>query len=178
MQFRDDVSSESGKNFLKLKNDKDSAVGIFRGNPHDFRQHWIKNGQNNTSKECKGDGCEYCQQGIKSVFRFRINFVMYDSQQGYFSKVFEQGLTVYETLRGLHQGGYDLEKTLVKITRNGTGNNTTYLIMPVPNGVDLLTPQKLQMVAQVQLHDVSKIDEPTQSTSGEFSSMSESDIPF
>jgi hypothetical protein len=155
MQFKsnEQLGVNSQDTFLKLK-DREHANGVFRGNPFEFKQHWIAN----RSYPCKGNGCEHCAKQVKSTFRFRLNFVLKDpsSPQGYVAKVFEQGLSVYESLRALAESGYNLEKTIVKISRNGTGQNTSYTIVPLPNP---LQPQSEQFISQVKLHDLTNFSE-------------------
>jgi hypothetical protein len=156
MKFRDDVSSEEGKDFLRIKESGASVRGIFVGEPFDFRMHWIKNGNTNKSVSCGGEGCFHCLGGNRSVFRFRMNFIV-KSEDGYQCKVFEQSLKTYESLRSLNKD-YPLESTLVKITRNGMGKDTYYSIIPVPgNPVSENSWKKIQ---SMKLFDLSKMDEP------------------
>ena len=120
MKFRNENElPETGgsKNFLKLK-DKESVQGIFRGDLHEFFVVW----ENGKSQEVGQD-----TPGAK--FRFCVNFVVKEGT-GYVAKLFEQGLTVYNQLRELHDE-YELDKIVVKITRNGTGTDTTYSVMPL-----------------------------------------------
>jgi hypothetical protein len=122
MQFRE--KSEGGKNFVKLKSGE-TIQGLFRGDIYEFRQHWSET----KSDLCKGDDCPICKTGKKPSFRFRLNLIVKEDSN-YVAKVFEQGWTVYEQLRGLHNE-YDLTKTVVKIARQGEGkNDTTYTILP------------------------------------------------
>ena len=120
MKFKNtDELPEGGgsKHFLKLK-DKESVQGIFRGDLHEFYVLW----ENGKSREVMPG-----TPGAK--FRFRINFVIKEST-GYVAKIFEQGLVVYNQLRELHDE-YELDKIVVKITRNGTGTDTTYSALPL-----------------------------------------------
>lgn len=120
MKFRDEGElPEAGgsKNFLKLK-DKESIQGIFRGELHEFFVLW----ENGKSREV--------EPGFPGgKFRFRVNFVVKEGAV-YVPKIFEQGLMVYNQLRELHNE-YNLEQTVVKITRNGLGTDTTYSILPL-----------------------------------------------
>ena len=119
----------SGKNFVRLKAGE-SVHGIFRGEPYDFRQHWV----NNKTQLCTGDECELCKAKNKASFRFRLNLII-NENKAYVAKIFEQGYQVYDYIRSLADSGYDLEKTVVKITRHGSGpNDTSYVIVPVPGG--------------------------------------------
>src|SRR6185312_16723655 len=125
MQFKaDEPSGLGGQFFIKLK-DKESIVGVFRGDPYDFKQHWMQNG----SQICPGAGCNECIKGMKPSFRFRLNFVTNEHGK-YVARVFEQGRAVYGQLASLNNSGYPLEKTVVKITRTGNDKATTYTILP------------------------------------------------
>jgi len=119
MKFRDlPDSNEGSKSFLKLK-DKESATGIFRGEIHEFYAAW--------------DGSKYKEvpEGTQGgSFRFRINFVVKE-ESNFVPKIFENGKGVYRQLAELHSE-YDLQETVVKITRSGTETETTYTIMPLP----------------------------------------------
>lgn len=147
MQFATKIESGPG-NFLKLT-DGDSVRGVFRGNPSEFKQHWV----DNKSIHCgstENSPCELCKKGDRPNFRFRINFIM--NENGVFSsKIFEQGAKVYRALQALHQD-YNLEKTTVKITRSGTGTKTSYSILPTPNGN--LSPDLETKISQVPLKDL------------------------
>lgn len=127
MKFKD-LTNNSSKNLLKLKAGEEIR-GVFRGDPVDYRQHWHQN----RGVICPGrHKCELCNAGEKSAFRFRINFIV-NENGAYVAKVFEQGRAVYEALKALHTD-YNLEKHQMKIKRLGSGTETTYNILPVPNG--------------------------------------------
>lgn len=157
MKFNASGGSENGidsKNFIRLKNDKQSVVGVFRGDPFDYKTHWISN----RTQTCKGSNCSYCANGNKPQFKFLVNFVIYENNQ-YMVKIFEQGWTVYESMKALNED-FDLEKTIVKITRRGTGrDNTTYSILPIP-GNPRLTPERERMIAALSLYDLKELIYP------------------
>jgi len=134
-----------GKNFLKLK-DKDSVTGVFRGDPHTFYQHWV-GGRGVTCT--RSTGCTHCESGEKGSFRCRVNFIM--SEEGkLIAKVFECGGKVYDALSAL-SADCDLSTHKVKITRSGSGTDTTYSILPVmKDGV--LTKDALKAVEAVDLN--------------------------
>jgi hypothetical protein len=142
MQFRE--KSEGGKNFVKLKGGE-SVTGLFIGELYEFRQHWS---EGRGSQLCSGDKCEACKAGQKPSFRFRLNFIVKEGEN-YVPKVFEQGWTVYEQLRGLHDE-YDLTKTVVKVARQGDGkNDTTYTVLPAkvqPSADVIAKLQKLPLL--------------------------------
>lgn len=119
MKFRDNLpeNGSGSKNFLKLK-DKESVTGIFRGELHDYYAIWENSKSREVSETTPG-----------GTFRFRVNFVVKDGSN-YNVKIFENGVNVYRQLSELH-AEYNLEETVVKITRNGTGTDTTYSILPL-----------------------------------------------
>lgn len=118
MQFRKDIVENKGnKSFIKLK-DKESVVGIFRGEMHEFFSVWENNRTRVVEEGTPGAG-----------FRFRVNFFVKEGTT-FTPKIFEGGVTVYNQLAELHEE-YNLEETAIKITRNGTGTDTTYTIIPM-----------------------------------------------
>jgi len=140
LKFRE-ASEVSAKNFVKLK-DGESIQGVFRGSVYEFRQHW----KDNRGTLCTGSGCALCVEK-KPGFRFRLNFITPEGGQQV-AKIFEQGWTVYEAMRALHTE-YDLETTIVKITRYGTGTDTSYSILPVKNGT--LSEEQQAKLAEIPL---------------------------
>lgn len=118
MQFRTDLPESGGsKNFLKLK-DKEHVSGIFMGELHEFFVQW-EGGKSRVVPEGAPD----------AKFRFRVNFVAKEGAV-YVPKIFEQGLTVYRQLAELNEE-YGLDQIVVKVTRNGTGTDTTYSLLPL-----------------------------------------------
>lgn len=112
--------------FLKLA-DQEEVTGIFRGDIHTFRRHWV----NNKSVECSGDACFHCKTDPESFpsFRFRINFIT--SKEGQWTpKIFEGGGEIYDLLTSLDKK-FDLSKTIVEITRHGLKQSTKYTIIPM-----------------------------------------------
>lgn len=159
---------EDTRNFLKLK-PSESVSGTFRGDPYDFKIHW----NDNRSILCPGkEKCDLCIAGEKPKFRFRVNFIMKEGND-YVAKVIEQGWTFYETLRSLNESDYELEKYMMKITRQGSGMNTSYTIIPAPNG--LLTSEVEKKVSQVVLNNIGHITEHENESS---ENTTDADIPF
>lgn len=153
MKFTAEAGSMDSKNYLRLK-DKESAKGLFVGEPYHFRVHWVTN----KTVLCSEDNqCANCNKGIKGSFRFRISFIVKEGAN-YVAKIFEQGWTVYEALQHLN-GDYDLEKHLVKISRSGSGpSDTSYAIIPLPDGK--VTPPLAAKLALIKLHDLKHKLEP------------------
>lgn len=167
MNFKE-ANNEFGENFLKLKSDE-SVQGVFRGDPHDFKLHW----NNKVSTVCTEDpNCTLCKEGNKASFRFRLNFIV-KSNGEYTAKVFEQGWKTYKALRVLHKD-YDLEKHAVKITRHGSGTDTTYSIIPMPNGI--INADTEHSLAKIKLNSLKPEQAPQQI--GDDSPEVYEDIPF
>jgi hypothetical protein len=136
MNFRKDLPESGGsKNFLKLK-DKESISGIFRGDLFEFYVLW----ENGRSKVVSEDTPE-------AKFRFKVNFVVKEGSV-YVPKIFEQGAMVYRQLAELHDE-YDLENTVVKLTRNGTGTETTYSLLPLLK--QTITKETLALLESIEL---------------------------
>ena len=137
MKFRSDIPEGGGsKNYLKLK-DKESAIGIFRGELHEYAVLW------------EGQKSSVVAEGTPGAkFRFKVNFVIKDGAS-YVPKIFEQGLTVYKQLAELH-AEYDLETTVIKVTRNGTGTDTTYSLLPLLK--QTLSKEVLKHLGTLELH--------------------------
>ena len=113
--------------FVKLK-DKESIVGVFRGQPYEFRIHWV----DKRSKPCLPP-CELCDQKVKFSFQFRLNFITRVSGN-WVAKILEKGSVVYDSLKQLNED-YPLEKYAVRIIRSGSQmNDTVYTILPIPRG--------------------------------------------
>ncbi len=163
MQFKknSETGGTSGKHFVKLK-DKESIVGVFRGDPYDFRQHWV----GSKSQVCTGTDCAECAKKNKAGFRFRLNFITRDPNGKFVAQIFEQGWNVYENLRSLHESDYDLERTILRITRNGVEKQTSYTIVPVPKHA--VTDEMNQEFLKIKLHDLVNLEEdsPTQAGNG------------
>lgn len=167
MKFKEKLPS-TGKYFLRLKSG-DSVKGVFRGEPYDFKQHWV----NQRGSVCEGDGCPHCKEGKKPSFRFRLNFVL--SENGAMvAKIFEQGWMVYESLRSLHGADYDLEKTVVQITRHGSGQDTTYSVIPLQGAKGQVTEGFEKQLGAVALHNLIS---PTEDAAGDFAE-SDDGVPF
>jgi hypothetical protein len=143
MKFTPRAKGPCGE-FLKL-GDKESVTGVFRGDPYKFSQHWVPGGGGGP---CTGKGCELCAEGAKKSFRFRINFLQLENGD-WKPKIFEQGGMTYDKLADLHAGGYDLERTIVTVTRKGSGKETEYAILPKPKGD--VTPEIEKKLSAIKL---------------------------
>jgi hypothetical protein len=140
MQFNATPSVGGSKNYLKLK-DGEQVVGVFRGNPHEFYVLW---------KEGKA---EPVPEGTKGAsFRFRINFITKENEM-FVAKIFEQGATVYNQLKELHEE-HGLSETVVVIRRSGTEKKTTYNIMP--SGKTKWSPALAKQVEAIELHKLNE----------------------
>lgn len=138
MEFKSEPGNGGGSRaFLKLE-DQRSVKGVFKGSVHEFYSVW------------KDGRAQVCSPEIPgATFRFRINFVF--KENGVLvSKIWEQGTMTYNMLKEIHDE-FNLEKTIVKITRNGTGKNTIYTIMPLK---DILTKDLEKQIGSVALQEL------------------------
>jgi hypothetical protein len=111
----DKRESEGSGKFLKIK-DGESVTGLFRGNVYEFHSKW-DNGKNILTSPEEGRP------------RFRLNFIV--KEDGALkAKIWEFPLAVYNQLFSINEE-YPLETTKIKITRQGTGTDTSYMIIPL-----------------------------------------------
>lgn len=124
---RQESSGGGSDKFLKFKDGETQNV-IFKGEIYEFHMKWI-NGKSvlieATDPEAK--------------VRFKLNAIV--SENGaYKAKIWEFPLTIYNKLCDINSE-YPLENTVIKITRQGTGTDTEYhllplLKVPVPKALD------------------------------------------
>lgn len=170
MKFKEAAASEASKDFLRLK-DGESVKGVLRGEPFEFKQHWV--GMH--TEVCKGEQCSNCKAGNKASFRFRINFIINDNGR-YSPRILEQGWNLYKSLNNLNTD-YDLEKHIVKLTRHGAGkNDTTYAVIPVPNGI--ITEEILNQIAPLKLLDLTKVGGEAAAETFADTAKYEDEVPF
>jgi hypothetical protein len=162
MQFNENPSTGNGGIFLKLK-EGESAKAILRGNPIVFYKKW----ENNKYIEC-----ERADEGAK--FKFKVNALV--NEDGvYKAKIFENGPTFYNALKALSED-YDLEKTVVKISRKGSGLDTEYSVLPLPVQ---LNNEQLKMLDAVELNPLDpQSKKPAAASAPNFELEDNESIPF
>jgi hypothetical protein len=140
LKFDQEVKTGDGK-FLKL-NDKESIVGVLRG---DVRTEYV------LWEHKKPIPVDPGTAGAK--FRFRVNMVLVDKSGAITPesdvKILEMGPSVYKQLKALDEAEYVLAETYIKISRNGTGLDTEYQVIPSPKKPSAAA---LSALAQIQLH--------------------------
>jgi hypothetical protein len=140
LKFDKDPKTDGGK-FIKLK-DGETVMGILRGTVEDFYVLW----DNKVSTRVP-------EGTPKAKFRFRVNLVTMDAEGNLEAKILEQGPTLYKSLKELSQD-YDLEKTVIKIKRSGSGlNDTEYAIIPLPKQPSDKTLKALESLQLLPLED-------------------------
>ncbi len=163
MNFTKTPAEGSDGNFLKLE-PGGIALGVFRGDPKEFYVLWPKGG--------KPVPCEPGTAGSK--FRFQLNFVT--KKDGKHTPViWEQGAVVYNQLKELHKD-YPLNKTIVKVTRHGSGTDTTYSVLPIPKGSEV-TPELEATLSALKLNDLSSEAKPEE-TFAPAAPPQEEELPF
>jgi hypothetical protein len=156
--------------FLKL-GDGDKIQGVFQGDPHIFKQHWI----GGRSVLCPGKAeCEHCKANDKAKFRFRINFLT--KVDGVWqAKVFEQGYGTYLELKEMHESAYELPTTFVTISRTGEKTDTRYRVLPVKDNGGL-KPEHFKKLAAIPLNELG--EKPEGESEPAAGDANEEDIPF
>ena len=139
---KQEVSHSGSNKFLKV-GDGQSVNGVFRGEIYTFYNKWV-NG--------KGMTCSPDDPGAKP--RFKLNFVTMEDGK-FVAKIFEFPQTVYNLLSDINDV-YPLDKTKVKVSRRGTGTDTTYNILPLVNEpISGTTLNQIESVALQVLDDKS-----------------------
>ena len=160
MKFNQSPSNGGGSNlFIHLK-DGESVKGILRGSNRVFYSRWA------------GTKSEDCQKGDDGArFRFKLNLVVNEDGE-YKAKIFEQGPSVYNALKELAED-YNLEETVIKISRKGGGLETKYTVMPMP---DKLAETQLKSLSNVELNPLDPQDSKDSDSGSSFDTNEE--IPF
>lgn len=157
------------KLFVKL-GDGDKITGLFRGDPKVFRTHWV----DNKSHKCTGrETCVHCKNGDKSKLRFRLNFIT--KENGVLvAKIFEGSGNGYYDLKELHENGYDLEQTIINITRTGLKQDTRYSFIPAPKNGGV-SEKGIEQMHAVPLNDLS---DDARGPGHESAPTSDDEVPF
>lgn len=154
--------------FLQLKNGE-SATGVLRGEIYEFFIKWV----NGKSEQVRANDPE-------GKSRFKVNIVV--NEEGKFvAKIWEFSFFVYNDLANI-ASEYDITKTKIKITRNGSGTETRYLILPLLK--EPLGPKAMEQIEAVKLNILNKdkpnVDtySPGENDFGEPPVETDEDIPF
>lgn len=146
LTFDKDPKTDGG-HFVKLK-DGESVMGILRGDVKDFYVLWA----NNVSTEV-------AHGTPKAKFRFRVNLVTVDKDGNLEPKILEQGPALYKALKDLSVD-YNLEETVIKIKRTGSGmNDTEYSVIPLPKKPSDQTMLKLKTLELLPLNETAAAPE-------------------
>lgn len=138
MKFNKTTQQEhSGpKKYVALK-DGDSINGVFRGEIYSFYHLWEN-----------GKGRLASPDEPKAKIRFKANFVTMEDGK-LVAKIFEFPQTVYNLLADVNEE-YPLETTKVKISRRGTGTDTTYNILPLAK--EPISPTMMSSIEAIPLN--------------------------
>lgn len=140
MKFDKDPKTDGGK-FIKLK-DGETVMGILRGDVKDFYVLW----DNKISTQVP-------EGTPKAKFRFRVNLITMDAEGNLEPKILEQGPTLYKILKEL-SADYELEKTVIKIKRSGSGmNDTEYSVIPLPKPPSEKTMKSFEILDLLSLEN-------------------------
>jgi hypothetical protein len=138
MKFDKDPKTDGGA-FIKLK-DGETVMGILRGDVKDFYVVWES-----------GKPTEVPEGTPKARFRFRINLVTIGADGALEPKILEQGPMLYKALKEL-SADYELDKTVIKIKRSGSGmNDTEYSVIPLPKAPSEKTMKALETLELLSL---------------------------
>jgi hypothetical protein len=136
------------KNFLRIKDGED-VVGMLRGEVYPF--YAVGFGQDT---RVVGPG-----EGGKE--RFRHNFIVKEGGK-YVAKIWEFGPKIYDTLGALESGGWDLQTTMITISRTGsTKENTRYTVTPIKKEPSALVLKEIEALPLNMLEHRESLPMPT-----------------
>lgn len=165
MKFNSNPSTGGSQNFLKIKGGETVQL-VVHGDPYEFYVKWQDKKSVHVPDSTPGGS-----------FRFRINVII-NEKTGMVAKIWEQGPTVYNLLKELHEE-YDLTKTALKVKREGEGMDTAYTLLPVRQELNAQTIAKIEAVQLNDLaedHKKAKENGPSSEAAPPFDSSEE--IPF
>lgn len=145
MQFKKfdiPTKGEGGGNYLKFS-DGQTITTILRGEIHEFYTKWENGSSTNVVEGTPG-----------AKLRFSVNAIIHDGSK-FTAKVWDFGVAVYNQLSDIHTE-YALPTTKIKITRKGTGLDTTYNILPLLKESDQVTPRQLKEIEAIPLNPLDK----------------------
>lgn len=138
MKFsKKEIKSDGGSHLYLRVKDGESVNVILRGEIHEFRIKWEN-----------GKSIEIPESDSSRMNRFRLNAVIYENG-AFVAKLWEFGLTVYNQLSDINDV-YPLEKTKIRVSRKGTGTDTTYMLLPMLN--EPLSQGALKSIEAVKLN--------------------------
>jgi hypothetical protein len=142
---------EMGSTWLKLANDKDSAVLVFLGEPYPREVCFVDGKYELFTPELKA-------AGFKPSLRIAINVALYGTRE---VKVLEQGMMFFKDLFKVREK-YGLEKWCFEVQRNGAAKDpkTTYSILPEHQ----LTPEEQEQFQSLPLNDLERVYDPIEPT--------------
>lgn len=146
MKFREDIAESSGSgHYVRIK-DGESISGILRGEPQEAWVLWDNKVKTEVPEGTSG-----------AKLNFKINFIVKDGPS-YTCKILEGGMQIYKQLAALAKE-WELEETVIIISRDGSGLDTEYTVMPAPPKQQA-TKDALDFISKLELHELAPKTEP------------------
>ena len=165
----DDINTDGGSkvDYLSLK-DGDNRVRVV-SNPSELVVHWERNNEGKAKRViCTGNAdCILCEHGSKTQTRYQLLVIdksNWDAKTkeyhgGVKVKVLEVGKSVIKQIKLLAQdveygnpSHYD-----IRITKTGSGKDTSYNVTPSPNKIPLTDEETEAIKNAPKIADVNKI---------------------
>jgi len=130
----------SGGLFVKLKNDGDTAVGAFVGDPHIRETFWTGKGTETYDPAVHG-------KDAKTSVKVKLNFFA----PGAGMRIFEMNTNIFKDVLIVREK-YGLDKWLFEVKRNGAAGDmkTTYAVLPERE----MTKEELAELAAAEVLDL------------------------
>jgi hypothetical protein len=145
MKFLDDIETGGPSNFVRFK-DGETVAGICRGEIEHGYVLWENKVKTEVPKGTPG-----------AKFNFKVNFIVKEGTV-YVAKVLEQGAQIYKQLKALSEQ-WELEETVLLISRDGSGLETEYTVMPAPPKQQV-TKEALEFIKTIELNDLGSQEPP------------------
>lgn len=120
------AKAKAGGLFLKLVDDGDTAVVVFRGEPAVRRTHWT----GEKTLDCEGDSCSWCADDLRQRVSIQVN-VARQIEEGWIAQIWEASKSAFSGVTEIREK-FALEKWSFEITRHGAKGDpkTRYSILP------------------------------------------------
>jgi len=143
MPFKEKPTGSSGSSlFLKIK-DGESVKGVFRG---EQVEHWILWGPSGSSPATKDTP--------KADWKCKRNFIVRENG-ALVAKIFDFGRTIGDQIEMLEKAGYDMEKTVVMISRKGQQLQSKYTLVAIKESD--VTPMMEEELKHVKLKPLTEV---------------------
>jgi hypothetical protein len=137
------VRKATASMFVRLADDGESAIGVFRGEPLARKTHWV----DRNVVDCTGPDCDECAHGDRAKVRVSLNF--YRPDLGAMAIYELSGASWRDLLTVLQKYGLDAVYDIRRIGRKGDSDTRYQYLFE-----RALTPEEASAIDAVPLRDL------------------------